>query len=172
MLKFCSRYEAYFHVVQKHLPLMSREDFFRILRQSPEKHQTLALKYAVCMAGAQVEAVAFQLKEQYYIAARYHLEQAELGSSASSFWTVEAAQALVLVTRFEFEHFAYPRAMITMSRLFALMSILDQYEICGSEKGRGLDEEERDRRRMISLISLSIKFQDACVAANTVSKVS
>jgi len=119
------------------------------------------------MAGAQAESVAFQIKEQYYTTTRHHLEQAELGSGASSFWTIEAAQALVLVTRFEFENFAFPRAKISMSRLFALMSILGYHEISGSEKGQGLDEEELNQQRIVSLINISIKFQEQCVARNT-----
>lgn len=123
------------------------------------------------MAGAQAESAAFQLKERYYTAARYHLEQAELGSGTSSFWNVETAQALVLVARFEFEHFACPRAMITMSRLFALMSILSHQETPGSERGQGLDEEEVHQRKMISLINLSMKFQEARVAGSTYSNL-
>ncbi|RYC56027.1 hypothetical protein CHU98_g10180 [Xylaria longipes] len=163
-------FEAYFNIVQRHLPLVNREVFFRTLEQSPEKHQTLALKYAICMAGSQAESVASQMKEQYYIAARHHLEQTELGSGRSSFWTVEATQALILVARFEFEHFANPRAMITMSRLSALMSVLDHYEHSGSEIEQSLDEDELNLRRMISLISLSIKFQETCVTRSTCSK--
>lgn len=172
VLKIYPSFEAYFHIVQKHLPLVSRASFFRVLKQSPEKHQILALKYAVCMAGAQAESVAFQLKEQYYTAARHHLEQAELVSDASSFWNIEAAQALVLVTRFEYEHFAYPRAKITLSRLSALMSILGRQDISRSDKRQDLVVEELSQRRMISLINLSIRFQEMCLAGNTYSKVS
>ncbi|KAG6354280.1 hypothetical protein INS49_004885 [Diaporthe citri] len=164
----CARlFEAYFDVVQKHLPLMSKSAFYRTLQQSPDKHQTLALKYAVCMAGAQAERDSFQFKEQCYIAARLHLEQAELGSGASSFWNAEAAQALVLVARFEFEHFTSPRAMVTTSRLFALMSVLCHQDISGSEKEQGEDEEEPNLLRMVMLVSLSMKFRETGVLGNS-----
>lgn len=132
----------------------------------------LALKYAVCMAGAQVEGIALQIKEQYYVAARYHLEQAELGTGGSSFWSIEAAQALVLVARFEFGHYNSPRATITMSRLFALMSALGHSENTGLLKDQDVDEEELSQRRVISQIHVSIKLQETCLAGNTYLKVS
>lgn len=170
--KLFSRLEAYFHVVQRHLPLLSKNVFYRTLQQFPDKHQILALKYAVCMAGAQAERDAFQFRERCYAAARYHLEQAELGSGASSFWNIEAAQALVLVARFEFEHFASPRAMITTSRLFALMSVLCHQDISGSEKEQSEDEEEPNLLRMVMLVSLSMKFRETGVLGNSKFKVS
>ncbi|KAL2284649.1 hypothetical protein FJTKL_08747 [Diaporthe vaccinii] len=164
----CARlFEAYFHVVQKHLPLLSKDVFYSTLQQSSDKHQTLALKYAVCMAGAQAERDAFQFREQCYAAARFHLEQAELGSRSSSFWNVEAAQALVLVARFEFGHFASPRAMITTSRLFALLSVLCHQDISDSEKEQNEDEEEPNLLRMVMLVSLSMKFRETGVLGNS-----
>lgn len=124
------------------------------------------------MAGAHIESTASQLKDECYIAARFHLEHAELGSDVSSFWTVEAAQALVLVARFEFGHFASPRAMITMSRLFALLSILCHQELSGADNGEALNEEELSQRRILSLISLSMRFRKSWVVGNSNLKVS
>lgn len=167
-----SRYEAYFKITQKHLPLINREAFFRALKQTPEKHQALALKYAVCMAGAQAEGAVYQLQQQFYVAARFHLEQAELGSGGSSFWTVEAAQTLVLVARFEFWHFVSPRAMVTMSRLFALLSVLCHQETPGVEKERSLNEEELNQCRVLSLINLSMRFREPWIVGNNNLKVS
>jgi hypothetical protein len=124
------------------------------------------------MAGAQVESIALQIKEQYYVAARYHLEQAELGTGGSSFWSIEAAQALVLVARFEFGHFNSPRATITMSRLFSLMSALGHSEDVGLLKEQDVYEEELNRRKIISQINASFKLQEICLAGNTYPKVS
>lgn len=151
---------------------MSKNVFCHTLQQSPDKHQTLALKYAVCMAGAQAERDAFQFREQCYVAARFHLEQAELGSRSSSFWNVEAAQALVLVARFEFEHFTSPRTMVTTSRLFALMSVLCHQDISSSEKEQSEDEEEPNLLRMVMLVSLSMKFRETGVLGNSKFNVS
>ncbi|KAI0154670.1 hypothetical protein GGR57DRAFT_107791 [Xylariaceae sp. FL1272] len=158
--------ERYFAVVQRHLPLVKKEAFFRNLQRSPEKHQILALKYAICMSGAEGTLPDIYIKERCYSAARHHLEEAELGSDKSSFWSIEAAQALVLVARFEVEHFTSARALITMSRLLALVSVLTQ-EVSELEMGNNLDEEELSQRRVVSLISFSIQFQQICLAEST-----
>lgn len=71
------------------------------------------------MAGAQAETKPFQLKEQFYIAARLHLlEQAERGSGKLSFWIVEAAAPLQNSgadgsVRHTFH--LYPRVVITLA---------------------------------------------------------
>ncbi|RYP83360.1 hypothetical protein DL769_001384 [Monosporascus sp. CRB-8-3] len=89
--------------------------------------QALALKYAVCMAGAHVSRDP-QLEEQCYFQARFHLEQAELEVRGSCIWTLEAVQALLLVARYEYTHFGSPRATLTMheemrSAFFAALSM-------------------------------------------------
>lgn len=126
----------------------------------------------MCLAGAQADRDAFQFREQCYVAARFHLEQAELGSDASSFWNVDAAQALVLVARFEFEHFASPRAMVTTSRLFALISVLCHQDTSEPEKEQSEDEEEPNLLRMVMLVSLSMKFRETWLLGNSEFKVS
>ncbi|KAH9905660.1 hypothetical protein F4778DRAFT_673038 [Xylariomycetidae sp. FL2044] len=168
-----SLFETYFNVVHPHLPLLNRQDVFQnISKQASEKHQNLALKYAICLAGAQAGGATDQIKAQYHVAARHHLEQAELGSDGSSFWTVEAAQALVLVARFEFQNFATPRATITASRLSALMSTLNHHDKAGLDATQGSEGEKQHPLRIISLISLSIECLGAYVGESTRSKTS
>lgn len=96
------------------------------------------------MAAAQAEKDAFQFtgRELCYIAARFHLAQAELGFGGSSFWKVEAGQTLVIVAHFEFKHFTSPCAVVTTSWPFALMSVLCRQDISRAEKEQITDEEE------------------------------
>ncbi|KUI61461.1 Zeaxanthin epoxidase, chloroplastic [Cytospora mali] len=92
--------DAYFEVIQQHLPLINQKGFV----STPIaclKHQVQALQFSVCMAGAHACDDLRDLELQCYIAARWYLEQAELEVQGSSVCTLEAAQALVLVLRFD-----------------------------------------------------------------------
>lgn len=87
--------------------------------------QAQALKCAVCMAGAHIDGDSHR-EEQFYKATRYHLERAELEVQGSNFWSLEAAQALVLVARCDLTHTKPQRALVTISRLDTLISILQR----------------------------------------------
>lgn len=150
------RYEAYFDVVQRHMPLVSRQIFFQKLSHSKD-HQALALKYAICMAGAYFDS---SLAEQCYMTTRYHLEHAELETDGSSIWTIEAAQTLILMARFELTHLNSPRVLITMSRLRALQSNLRDLTWPVSTEQETSDQKQSAQHEMALLIGLSLSLQD------------
>jgi hypothetical protein len=77
------------------------------------------------MSGASASEDSVNLEQQCYVAARYHLEMAEMQADNSSFLNLETAQTLILVARFEFTHTNAARALITTARLMRLLSLLE-----------------------------------------------
>ncbi|EFQ99791.1 hypothetical protein MGYG_02803 [Nannizzia gypsea CBS 118893] len=118
-----SLFEAYYHVVQKHLQLV---DQMKTLQStlSTDTHQGQALRYAVGMAGAGTFENPADLQQQCYVAARFHLEMAETQTDSSSLFSLETVQALILVARFEFTHGREAAALITAARLSRLIGLL------------------------------------------------
>lgn len=110
-------------VVHKHLPFIDTANFIQNKVHSTT-HQCQALTHAVAMAGAGARDTTRHLEQQCYMAARSHLEMAETYMDGSSFLTLETAQALILVVRFEFTNTQTPRALITMTRLMRLIRLL------------------------------------------------
>lgn len=130
--------------------------------------QAQALKHAICMAGAHVDRET-KLEEQCYTATRSYLDQAELEVQGSSFWNLEAAQALVLVARYEFTHIKSQRAFITMARLNALISILQQRCLAGESPNLALSHAptlnlctQQEMQRTVCLV-LSLKCRSSPV---------
>ena len=122
-LSFCSS-NAHFDVVQKHLPFIDRHKFEQSINRSEIPHQQLALKYAVAMSGAGTAATPSQKGEQCYIAARSHLEKAEIQIDGACPWNIETVQALTLVARYEFINTNPARALLTTNRLMRLVTLL------------------------------------------------
>lgn len=118
------RLKKYFAIIQRHLPLVD-EDRFRQSTVNSNASQARALKYAIFMAAAHIDKESSR-ERQFYKTARYHIEQAELETHSSVFWSLEVAQALVLVARYEVTHMNLPQALITISRLDTLLSILQR----------------------------------------------
>lgn len=148
------------------MPLVPRQNFVHKIKQS-QSHQTIALKHAVCMAGAHLDA---SLAEQCYMATRYHLEHAELETDGSSIWTIEATQALLLIARFELTHFNLPRVLITLSRLRALQSTFQGSPRPIPTDEQGVDQEESARHEMAFLVGLSLSLQDTSCRDHHISR--
>lgn len=108
-----------------------------------DNHQSQALKYAVAMWGASLlqdnEASA-----KLYTEARSHIEKAQREVDNSSFLNLETAQAMVLMTRFEFPT-AKQRALLTLASLMQLLMLLGYDRLDGSPADRdpALDHEKR-----------------------------
>ncbi|KAI1825905.1 hypothetical protein F4861DRAFT_142567 [Xylaria intraflava] len=116
--------QVYFHSVQPYFPLLDRDDFFRL--NAVDAPAVVALKSAVCMAGAQMtKDVA--LERRFYLESRASLEKAELHDDASQFATLESAQTLLLLARHELTHNAFQRALMTLARLAQLLLIIYPY---------------------------------------------
>ena len=88
-----------------------------------ETHQCQALKHAVAMSGFNACGESKSATESYF-AARFHLERAENMADNSSFLNAETVQALLLVARYECTHVSWPKALLTISRLMQLISLL------------------------------------------------
>ncbi|KAK2596120.1 hypothetical protein QQS21_006467 [Conoideocrella luteorostrata] len=147
----------YFGTTQKLLPLVAEQRFMQATLVSGSC-QAQALKYAICMAGAHVDGDV-DLEEQCYKYARYHLEQAELDVQGSTFWTLEAAQALVLVGRYEFTHMKSPRALITVARLDGLLSVLNHCDM------KNLNSTRAPAHGSMSESSTQLELKHACFLA-------
>ncbi|KAI8623486.1 hypothetical protein F5Y19DRAFT_458378 [Xylariaceae sp. FL1651] len=113
--------QMYFHSVQPHFPLLCQSDFSRL--STFDNPAVVALKSAVCMAGAQMTPDA-SLGRRFYLKSRAYLEMAELHDDTSRFATLESAQTLLLLARHELTHGAFQRALMTMARLAQLLLIL------------------------------------------------
>lgn len=116
------------------------------------------------MAGAHIDGDSHR-EEQFYNATRYHLEQAELEVQGSNFWSLEAAQALVLVARYDLTYTKSQRALVTISRLDTLISIL-QHRLDDSQQGQALlrgpteaSSSHLELKRTIFL-ALSLKYRN------------
>jgi hypothetical protein len=130
--------------------------------------QAQALKYAICMAGAHVDKYSSR-ERQFYKTARYYIEQAELEAHSSVFWSLEAAQALILVARYELTHINLPRALITISRLDALVSILQRRldEKNPSDSISNIPQIDSSRKvefRRTLFFALSLKYRNVIAA--------
>ncbi|KAF7562314.1 hypothetical protein G7046_g1832 [Stylonectria norvegica] len=131
-------FEAYFDVVQPHLPLVNR-DRFLFTTASNSTQQCQALKAAIAMSGA-ASIGDSESASRWYKRARSHIEKAEMELDNSSFLTLDTAQALLLVARFEFSHAsgALQRALLTMAKLSQLLLLLgyDRLDETSMEPGR------------------------------------
>jgi hypothetical protein len=75
------------------------------------------------MIGAQISKDA-GLERRFYLESRANLETAELHDDTSQFATIESAQTLLLLARYELTHGAFQRALMTFARLAQLLLIL------------------------------------------------
>jgi len=128
------RYRSYFDIVQKHMRLIDQQEF--LLSVVPmETHQCMALKYAAALSGSTASGES-ALAMESYIAARFHLEQAENLADNSSFLTLETVQALLLVARFEFTHISGPKGLLTIARAMQLLGLLG-YDVLDRTSAEG-----------------------------------
>lgn len=118
------RLKKYFAIIQRHFPLVD-EDRFMHSTVNSNTNQAQGLKYAILMAGAHIDGKSSG-ERQFYKTARHHIEQAELEAHSSVFWSLEVAQALILIARYELTHMNLPQALITISRLDSLLSIMQR----------------------------------------------
>lgn len=119
-----SSFHNYIDVVHRQMPLIDTTEFLHETAYAT-LHQHQALKYAVAMAGAGARNTTLHLEHQYYVAARFHLEMAEMHMGNSSFLNLETAQTLILIARYEFTRTDTTRAIITMARLMQLVRLLE-----------------------------------------------
>lgn len=126
--------------------------------------QAQALKCAICMTGAHIAGDSHR-EGQFYKATRYHLEQAELEVQGSNFWSLEAAQALVLAARYNLTHTKSQRALITISRLDTLVSILQRRLDNASagqalSQGSAVDSSNNFELKRTIFLALSLKYRN------------
>ncbi|KAI5460569.1 hypothetical protein BGZ63DRAFT_248801 [Mariannaea sp. PMI_226] len=125
-------FEVYFEIVQGHLPLVNRH---RFLSNTTEQagHQSQALRAAIAMSGA-ASMDDNEAASHWYTRARAHVEKAEMELDNSSFQTLDTAQALLLIARFEFSHATATtrRALLTMARLSQLLLLLGYDRLDGA----------------------------------------
>lgn len=119
-----SSFHNYIDIVHRQIPLIDTTEFLHETAYAT-LHQHQALKYAVAMAGAGARNTTLHLEQQYYVAARSHLEMAETHMRNSSFLNLETAQTLILIARYEFTRTDTTRAVITMARLMQLIRLLE-----------------------------------------------
>jgi len=81
-----------------------------------------------------------QIEQQYCIAARSHLDKAEMQADGASFWNIETVQTLILVARYEFTNACAARAILTTGRLMQLLSLLRYDRLdCSTRAGSDSD---------------------------------
>lgn len=159
--------KKYFAIIQRHLPLVD-QDQFMLSTLNSDANQARALKYAICMAGAHLSKDVSR-ERHFYKTTRYHIEQAELEAHTSAFWSLEVAQALILVARYELTHINSPRALITISRLDALVSILQRRLDEKSPSHTILNVPKIESSRKVEfqrtlLLALSLKYRNVIAA--------
>ncbi|PKY07087.1 hypothetical protein P168DRAFT_315611 [Aspergillus campestris IBT 28561] len=117
-------FHNYLDFVHRNVPLIDTTEFFRnTAYATPHQHQ--GLKYAVAMAGAGSHKTTLHLEQQCYVAARSHLEMAEMHMGDSTFLNLETVQTLILIARYEFTRTHATRAILTMARLLQLVRLLE-----------------------------------------------
>lgn len=156
------RFAAHFSIVQKHFPLINKDDFLEetLLRAD---HQSNALHCAVAMSGAVATRQPESLCEQYYASARYHLEKAETQADDSSMLNLQTVQAMILLVRFEFCCKARPRAFLNMARLMQLVNLMG-YDNLDGQKARPISLDNGSHPRVPSQGEGRAKLQDERLA--------
>ncbi|PLN82768.1 hypothetical protein BDW42DRAFT_184610 [Aspergillus taichungensis] len=139
-------FHQYLDFVHRHMPLIDTTEFLRnTAYATPHQHQ--GLKYAVAMAGASAHKTTLHLEQQCYVAARSHLEMAEMHMGNSTVLNLETVQTLILIARYEFTRNHATRAILTMARLLQLVRLLeldnlDREEPQGSPSQRASKNDE------------------------------
>ena len=76
------------------------------------------------MSGACTAPTPSLMGEKCYLAARSHLEKAEMQIDGACPWNIETVQALTLIARYEFLNTSPARALLTTNRLVGLATLL------------------------------------------------
>ena len=111
------------------MPMIHRERFSAALAASSGKPQVSALSYSVAMLGATLSDENAQLEEKCYQHARKYLETAERQEDGTNFITLDALQACVLTTWYEFKGPGFARAWMSLGRAIRLAKMLGLHQM-------------------------------------------
>ena len=109
--------------------MVKRERFSSALAAFPAKPQVSALSYGVAMLGASLSHEYAHLEERCYHYARKYLEITERQEDGANFLTLDALQACVLTTWYEFKGPGFARAWMSLGRAIRLAKVLGLHQM-------------------------------------------
>ena len=116
--------------------MVDRERFSSALAASSGKPQVSALSYSVAMLGATLSDENAHLEEKCYQYARKYLETAERQEDGANFITLDALQACVLTTWYEFKGPGFARAWMSLGRAIRLAKMLGLHQMDNTDPRR------------------------------------
>lgn len=109
--------------------MINSDRFFSAMRASSKKPQLNALSYAVAMLGASVSDEYAHLEEKCYHYTRKFLEMLERQEDGAKFVSLDALQACVLTTWYEFKGPGFARAWMSLGRAIRLAKMLGLHQM-------------------------------------------
>ena len=116
--------------------MINRDRFSSVLATSPAKPEVNALSYGVAMLGATLSDENAHLEEKCYQYARKYLETAERQEDGANFVTLDALQACVLTTWYEFKGPGFARAWMSLGRAIRLAKLLGLHRMDRPDSAR------------------------------------
>ena len=111
------------------LPMIRCDRFFAALESSPLDPQVSSLSYAIAMLGASFSSDYAHLEEECYHRSRRYLEITERDETESKFLSIDALQACVLITWYEFKGKGFARAWMSLGRAIRLAKMLGLHQM-------------------------------------------
>ena len=111
------------------LPMVRRDRFFAALESSPLDPQVNSLSNAIAMLGASFSSDYAHLEEECYHRSRKYLEITERHENEANFLSIDALQACVLITWYEFKGKGFARAWMSLGRAIRLAKMLGLHQM-------------------------------------------
>lgn len=111
------------------LPVVDPDRFSLALKASSAKPQLSSLSYAIAMLGASLSDEYAHLEERCYHCSRKYLEMTERQEDGANFVSIDALQACVLITWYEFKGTGFARAWMSLGRAIRLAKMLGLHQM-------------------------------------------
>lgn len=123
------RHQTYFDWMDYILPMIRRDRFYAALESSPLDPQVNSLSNAIAMLGASFSSDYAHLEEECYHRSRKYLEITERHENEANILSIDALQACVLITWYEFKGKGFARAWMSLGRAIRLAKMLGLHQM-------------------------------------------
>ncbi|CAG7972873.1 unnamed protein product [Penicillium olsonii] len=121
--------QLYFDRVHPITPMLHQARYFYWSRRCNKPDSHACLQLAMWAMAAAASAHLQHMRESLYRRARSKLEALDNDIEAASAATLQAAQAWLLITHYEFRYMGYRRAWLTAGRAFRIIQLAKLHEI-------------------------------------------
>ncbi|KAJ5780362.1 transcriptional regulator family: Fungal Specific TF [Penicillium paradoxum] len=121
--------QLYFDRVHPVAPMLHQGRYFSWSQRSDKPSSHICLQYAMWALAAASSAHLQHMRESLYTRARSGIEALDHDIESTNAACLQAAQAWLLLTHYEFRYMSYRRAWLTAGRAFRLIQLAKLYEI-------------------------------------------